>query len=296
MRGVLAVRPETNADRPAWTLRLAGLRTRVLTALVLVPCFLILAWRGEIYFVLLVNLLTLAGSFEYTRMQQQRGASPDAAMGSLAALALPWSMYVDVEGATALTLGVLFFAMVARALPRAATRRATASIAATWLGIFYVSWLGSHLVRLRELPSVYAFEYDAGFVFVFLAFVIVWVSDTGAYFVGSLFGRHRLAPAISPRKSLEGAVAALVFTSIAGALCAATLLRDVITPWTGALLGFAGSLVGQLGDLLASLLKREANVKDASNILPGHGGVLDRFDSVLLTAPLLYYALRFFVL
>ncbi len=105
-----------------------------------------------------------------------------------------------------------------------------------------------------------------------------------------------MAPRISPGKSIEGAVAALLLTSIAGAVFAATLMKAVFSPWTGAWLGLFGSAIGQLGDLLESALKRDANVKDASDILPGHGGVLDRFDSVLLTAPLLYYALRFFVL
>jgi phosphatidate cytidylyltransferase len=268
----------------------------VLTASVFGPCFVVLAWRGEHYFVLMVNLLTVVGSFEYSRMLRQRGAAPDAAVGYLAAIALPWSMYRHVDGATGLTLGVLLAVLVARALARGQVQGTLAAMAATWFGIFHVSWLGAHLVLLRELPAVFALEYDSGFAFVLLAFVLVWVSDTGAYLVGTLFGRHRLAPQISPGKSLEGAVAALVLTAAAGAGLAATLLRDVMSPLTGAWLGVAGSTVGQLGDLLVSLLKRDAKMKDASNIIPGHGGVLDRFDSVLLTAPLLYYALRFFIL
>lgn len=292
----MAVQPEAHFDPSSWSVRLAGLRTRVLTALVFGPCFVVLAWRGEHYFVLLVNLLAVAGSFEYSRMMRRRGAATDAAVGYLAAIALPWSMYRHVEGAVGLTLGVLFCVLVARALARGQVEGIRETMATTWFGIFHVSWLGAHLVLLRELPAAFAFEYDIGFAFVLLAFVLVWVSDTGAYLVGTLWGRHRLSPQISPGKSLEGAVAALVLTAVAGAAMAATLLRDVMSPLTGAWLGLAGSAVGQAGDLLVSVLKRQANVKDASNMVPGHGGVLDRFDSVLLTAPLLYYALRFFVL
>lgn len=292
----MAVQPDTHTEVATSSVRLAGLRARVLTAVIFAPCFVLLAWRGEHYFVLMVNLLALVGSLEYARMLRQRGIEVDVAVTALAALGLPWAVYLDVTSATAFVVAILFLALAARALSRMQVRGAIAALASTWFGIFYVSWLGAHLVLLRELPALFAFPYEAGFAFVLIAFVFVWVSDTGAYLVGSLFGRHRLAPRISPSKSIEGALAALILTGVAGAVLAMTLLREVMSPFTGACLGIAGSAVGQVGDLLASLLKRDAAVKDASNVLPGHGGVLDRFDSVLLTAPLLYYALRFFIL
>lgn len=292
----MAVQPETHGQAAAWTVRLADLRTRVLTAVIFAPCFVVLAWRGEQYFVLMVNLLVVVGSLEYVHMLRRRGIDADRAVTVLGALGLPWAVYLDVTNATALVLAVLFVALVARALSHTPVRGAIAALASTWFGIFYVAWLGSHLVLLRELPALFAFPYEAGFAFVLLAFVFVWVSDTGAYLVGSLFGRHRLAPRISPGKSVEGAFAALILTGMAGAVLAATLLHEMMSPFVGACLGIAGSAAGQVGDLLASLLKRDAEVKDASSVLPGHGGVLDRFDSVLLTAPLLYYALRFFIL
>lgn len=276
--------------------RLADLRARVLAALVFVPCSLIVAWRGEFYFVLLVNLLLVLGTSELLSMQRAKGQAPDRVVCHAAALLLPWSMYVRGGGLVEVSLAALFVLLVFRTIRRGQVENALGDMAATMFTVLYVSWLGGHLVRLRELPTLFAREPQDGFYFVFLAFVFTWISDTGAYFFGSLFGRHRLAPRISPAKSLEGSLAALLLTAAAGGAVALLLPRLALEPLQGAALGLLASGVGQLGDLLESLVKRDAAVKDASQVIPGHGGVLDRFDSVLLVAPLLYYALRFFVL
>jgi phosphatidate cytidylyltransferase len=151
-------------------------------------------------------------------------------------------------------------------------------------------------VALRELPVQVGRPYIQGAVFVAFVFATTWVADTSAYLVGSLWGRHKLAPRISPGKSIEGACGGVAFAVGAGALFAHLYLRDAVTPWTGALLGGAAAVAGLFGDLAESLLKRDAHVKDASGAIPGHGGMLDRFDSVLFSAPLLYYVLRFVVL
>jgi phosphatidate cytidylyltransferase len=285
--------PET---RPTPTRRLAGLGTRVLAGALFGPCFVLIAWRGESYFVLLVNLLLVTAAWEYHRILSAKGSAPDLVVGVAAALLLPWSMYIDAGAYSGAFLTVLFLAVPARALAHGEARNAATRMGLTAFGILYVAWLGSHLVLLRELPLLYARDYGDGFRFVLVLFLFMWLSDTGAYLVGSLWGRRRLAPRISPGKSVEGSVAALLLTALAGVVASWTFMRNDWNPIHGAAIGVLASAVGQMGNLLESLLKRDAAVKDASLVIPGHGGVLDRFDSALLAAPLLYYALRLFVL
>jgi len=164
------------------------------------------------------------------------------------------------------------------------------------LGTTYVAWLASHLVALRELPLHTGGTYALGFHAVAFAFVTTWMADTGAYLVGSLIGRHKLAPRISPGKSVEGALGGVAFATLAGAWFAHAVMQQELAPAAGAALGAMAALVGLVGDLAESMMKRDAHVKDTSDAIPGHGGALDRFDSVLFSVPLLYYVLRFFVL
>jgi phosphatidate cytidylyltransferase len=148
----------------------------------------------------------------------------------------------------------------------------------------YVSLLLGHLVLIRDLDLMGTIP-AAG---VLLPFVLTWACDTGAYLVGRTWGRRRPWPQVSPRKSLEGAVGGLLSTVVV-----AWLSRLVFAPFldgtTAIVLGLATGVVCQAGDLVESMLKRWAGVKDASRLIPGHGGILDRFDSLIMSAPFCYY-------
>jgi len=126
-------------------------------------------------------------------------------------------------------------------------------------------------------------------------FAMVMLTDTGAYYVGRSFGRRKLAPLISPGKTVEGAIGGFIFAVITGPLCRLVFFPE-INLLQSVLLGAAIGIVGQIGDLAESLLKRAAEVKDSGALLPGHGGMLDRIDSILFCAPVLYYYTRFFLL
>ena len=130
--------------------------------------------------------------------------------------------------------------------------------------------------------------------FVFLAFVVTWACDTGAYIVGSGLGKRPLLPRVSAKKTVEGAVGGMVF-AIAGAVVARYTFAGYLDLSQSVILGVAAGVLGQIGDLFESLIKRDADVKDTSGLIPGHGGVLDRFDGLLFTGPLLYYYLKFVV-
>jgi phosphatidate cytidylyltransferase len=151
----------------------------------------------------------------------------------------------------------------------------------------YVGYFFSFAFLLRQL--------EHGFFFLLLAFLLAWATDIGAYGSGRLWGKHKLAVDLSPNKTQEGAV---------GGVCASMLvsiIAFILTPLSAtlaeaALLGLLASLAGQIGDLVASAIKRQTGIKDFGSLLPGHGGVLDRFDSFLLVAPLVYYFLVLFII
>ncbi len=152
-------------------------------------------------------------------------------------------------------------------------------------GFFYVTTLMSTIYLVREKPY--------GQFFVWLSFIAAWGCDTGAYFTGRAFGRHKLAPKLSPKKTIEGSIGGVIVATLL-AVCYAlavskfSSIRDINIIGFCAVSGFIGSILAQIGDLTASAIKRYTGVKDYGNIIPGHGGVMDRFDSVLFTAPAIY--------
>lgn len=141
--------------------------------------------------------------------------------------------------------------------------------------------------------------YNVGFFAAWMIFISAWASDTCAYFVGVMFGRHKLAPTLSPKKSIEGAIGGVLGATIAGGIYGKILeYCGIFTEggiWIFALLGMCGSIVAQIGDLAASAIKRNFDIKDYGNCIPGHGGVLDRFDSVIFTSPLIYVLALYFL-
>jgi phosphatidate cytidylyltransferase len=143
----------------------------------------------------------------------------------------------------------------------------------------YVSWGFFHLILLRDLQN--------GFWLVIYAFLIVWSTDTGAYFIGSCLGKHKFAPLISPKKSWEGFAGGIVSSLIIAYIY--WLCLPSIGGRTLLYISVLVSVAGQLGDLFESSFKRFAQIKDSGNLIPGHGGILDRFDSILWAAPVTYY-------
>jgi len=153
-------------------------------------------------------------------------------------------------------------------------------VALAYVFVSYVSISLSNVVLVRHI-------HESGLYFFILVFVIAWITDVFAYIVGSLFGKHKLIPAVSPKKSVEGAIGG-VFGTMLGCAVVAFIMQMIseLEPnyWMFLLLGFVGAIISQLGDLVASLVKREYGLKDYSNLLPGHGGIMDRFDSVIPVA------------
>lgn len=153
-----------------------------------------------------------------------------------------------------------------------------------FFGFFYVAVMISFIYQTRML--------EHGIFSVWLVFISSWICDTCAYCVGVLLGKRKMAPILSPKKSVEGAIGGLVGAGIVGAIygyCITVFVETAISPMIFAIICVLGGLISMIGDLAASGIKRDNNVKDYGKLIPGHGGILDRFDSVIFTAPIIYY-------
>ena len=257
---------------------------RVLTAVVLLPVFIlaVLAPRPE-YFHALVALGAVLCAWEFQGLAGAYGARPQRVLASLWTLALLASaLWPTVLDLSLVTAGGFTTILLWTALQRLEMARFLPTVALTFFGGIYVGLLLSFLALLRIVGD------GTGPKLIFFLAAVIWTGDSAAYYIGSRWGRHKLSPKVSPKKSWEGAAA-----NAAGGVLAATVCRLTFFPqlgWRDALvLGVVLSVAGQLGDAFESLLKRGAGVKDSSAILPGHGGFLDRLDSIFFNGPILYY-------
>jgi len=244
-------------------------------------------------FLLLVDLMVVCGLREFYLLMEARGYRPYKMIGMLCGLLMTWYVYRGGAALSLLLTGTMMVVMISE-LFRRDMAHSLIHISVTVFGVLYVGWLGSHLVMLRELPHVLeGVPYSFGLRAVGLVAVVTWANDTCAYLVGVAIGSRPLLRRVSPKKSVEGAIGGLLGAAGAGFVAAHTF-GSFLSPVEGTLLGIFGGVLAQLGDMVESLLKRDAGIKDSATLLPGHGGVLDRFDSLLFTAPLFYYYLRFF--
>ncbi|MCI0547068.1 MAG: phosphatidate cytidylyltransferase [Candidatus Rokubacteria bacterium] len=275
--GVPVIAPATSAV-PAGS---AGLGKRLLSSVLLLPLFVwIVVWGPAWAFTALVIGVGAIGQWEFSRMFRRADVAGASGLGLVAGTAVTASFAFPEALPPVLTGAVMAVLVGALARGGRDIARAWAGAAVTVLGIGYVNLLLGHALWLHGLPD--------GVSWVLLLVLVTWVGETAAYVVGSTMGRHPLAPVVSPRKTIEGAVAQLLVSPLAAAAASAWLFperRLVDAVALGVLLGVAG----QVGDLVESLLKRSVGAKDTGQMLPGHGGMLDRIDGLLFNAPVLFY-------
>jgi len=267
---------------------------RIAASIVFIPCFIVITNTGGYHYLLFFSLLVAVAMWEFYRMMEFKGIRPYKGIGILCGVALSCYVFLADGMYSNLFLTLAVLTLMGMELTRKGKNLAVYHISVTILGVIYVAFLGSHLVMLRELPLAINLDYNMGASFVFLAFIVTWAGDTGAYVIGSAIGKHKLIPRLSEKKTKEGAAGGLVF-SVVAALIARATVAPYLDLWHALVLGCLAGIVGQLGDLFESMIKRDAAVKDTSDILPGHGGVLDRFDSLFFTAPLIFYFLKFVI-
>jgi phosphatidate cytidylyltransferase len=283
--GAPAEAPAPPPKPSAWALPL-----RIASAILFIPILILLARAGGLAFWSLIALQVTLGLIEFYRMMRGRGLRPYRRLGIATALTVLWVCFrPDVPYVGFLVTSVLLL-VLALELRRPEAKQRVEDIAVTCFGVLYVGWLSAHLVLLRELPWRAGTGYPDGAAYVLLAFFITWSCDVGGFAVGMAIGRNRPWRTISPRKSVEGAIGACVF-ALAAAFIARAWFAPFLTMRDAAALGMLVGVFGQVGDLVESLFKRDTWHGDSSDLIPGHGGVLDRFDSLLFAAPAVYYYL-----
>lgn len=250
---------------------------RVASTVLLVPVVIWVVAAGPgVLLQLVVVLVGAATAWELARLFAQAGRPAAPRFTALAGAAVTASF--AIPGAPIAVLAFVVMATLALAVWRPGAPSSEASLV-TVLAVGYVAWLLGHLLLLQAQPG--------GRRLILFLLAVTWAGETAAYAAGTLAGRHKLAPRVSPGKTIEGAVAQVV-----ASMAAAWALAGLGPPWSapqavalGALLG----VVGQVGDLAESVIKRSVGAKDTGGVIPGHGGFLDRLDGLLFNAPALYY-------
>jgi len=276
------------------------LKKRVITALWGIPLLIAVIWFGEPWFTILVAIWGLLAAFEFYRMVAASKVSPLTYFGLIWTLLFILSRnsnllsilkpHFDLTLLTPLLLTSAVILSLIWLLLRRQKEGAFIGWAWTIGGILYIGWLLSHFVALRGMDDAQTVLLDEGRNWVFLALFTTFASDTAAFFVGRALGKHHLAPRISPGKTWEGAIAGVFGAIIVSLLFTlSTPLQLPLAYWQAILLGLLVSVFGQLGDLVESLLKRNMGVKESGKLIPGHGGVLDRIDSVVFAGIVVYY-------
>ncbi|MFN0158074.1 MAG: phosphatidate cytidylyltransferase [Bacteroidota bacterium] len=305
---------------------MSNLTIRVLVALVGIPIILLLTMAGGFYFFVFVVLVSSLALHEYYRLAIKRGALPQVGLGLFFGICVNAAfvhhrlqvMFPEfLLPSMAECVLILFLLFVPAILVNELFRNKgtpTLNVATTLSGVLYVSLFMGSLVGLRELfiPQVFPVDLhfgvsgipvppeiiqtidDWGGYTIITIFAAIWLCDSAAYFAGTRWGKHKLFPRVSPNKSWEGAVAGFIF-----AIVTFVVARQVVLPYmdfsTAIVCGMIVGIFGQAGDLVESLIKRDTGVKDSSSLIPGHGGVLDRFDSLMFVSPLLFFYFDFVV-
>lgn len=268
------------------------LRKRVLVAAVLLPAAFIAIYFGGLFYSSLISFLLLFAAWEHLQLLRTSGYSPAVylALGSVLLIAQS-RHFLAFSGAHAV-LSMIVLASVTHHLITYERGRGEpgGDLGATLSVPLYTGWLGAYLISLRNLPQ--------GMWWSFLILPIVWLTDTGAYLIGTKFGSRPLSPRLSPKKTWEGYLGGIL-SALLGTMFGIYLFRKYVpgspalTYWEGLILSLMISSLIPLGDLAESMLKRQAGVKDSGNMLPGHGGFFDRLDTILWALPLGYYLITY---
>lgn len=286
------------------------LKKRILSGVIFIPIVAFLIW-WEIFdypipFLVLVCLITALLLIEFYRLASLVGAQVPQSVGVV--LGLLWVIsaffkdflsqrlnpeiirFVDFELLIYLSIFIPFVYQIIKR----ESDSAFSTMFIFFAGTIYIGWsFGKHLILTRNMSVLdgVARIVPDGTAFIFLFIAIIWCSDTGAYAVGKSLGKHKLIPAISPGKTVEGSIGGLLFGALGGVAIKYAFLPKFAV-YHVIILGCLLGVVGQISDLGESLLKRDAGVKDSGNLIPGHGGIFDRCDSMIFTAPVFYYYLK----
>ena len=253
--------------------------TRIIVSVIAIPAIVLASYFGEYYFFAFVIGIGIISYYEFWLFVKNKDINANLIVGILSVgmiITNSYKSFIDYYPLLITILLLLTFIELFRN-----KNSAIINLGTTLLGILYFGFFASALLSIRELYQV---DYTHGGLLIVSLFASIWICDSAAFFGGTALGKHKLFPRVSPNKSWEGAIFGLLFAVIAMVISKIIVLDflswfDVIT------IGLIVGIIGQIGDLIESLFKRDAGVKDSSALIPGHGGIFDRFDSLLYTAP-----------
>jgi phosphatidate cytidylyltransferase len=258
------------------------LKQRIITALVALPVLVVIVWFGQPWFLIFIALWGLIAALEFFNTVKRNNIPVLTLFGAVWTVLFILHPYLHLNFIIPILLTTAIILPLILFLWRHSKEQAFTGWVWTLAGILYIGWLLSHFVLLRNLPD--------GRNWVLFAMFVTFGSDSAAYFIGRTWGKNHMAPSISPKKTWEGAFAGIGGALLVGLLFLTPMPVKLTVPWWHLpLLSILVSIFGQAGDLVESLFKRNMNVKNSSNIIPGHGGFLDRMDSVVFASVLVYY-------
>ena len=267
---------------------MSNLTTRILTALAAAPFIVFVTFQGGIYFTGLILILALKGQHELYNMVRAGGQKPLESVGLVMGAVVVLRHHIPAWTAILIAAGILIMLIE---LFRKQDSPINA-LSSTLFGVFYPALLLSYLLEIRLIETVW-FTPENAFYLTVTLFLLIWATDTFAYFTGKAIGKTPLFKRISPKKTWEGSAGGAI-GAIAIGFGLKTLWFPMLSYVDMAVIGIICGVVSQFGDLIESMFKRSVNIKDSGTILPGHGGVLDRFDSMLVAAPLVFLYLETF--
>jgi len=262
---------------------------RWITGLIALPFLIFLVYKGGVLFTILISIAGLVALWEYYRIVFNGEDKPISNIillwGYGINFAIIWSTFLVGPNLSLSVIGLNLIVVALISLFQFKTDQTVLDVVIKQLqGIIYIPVLLSFLVLIREGSS--------GMIWVFVLLAVIFAGDTGAYYVGSYLGRHKLSPAVSPGKTIEGSIGGLAVNLVLGGIAKYLFLSGL--PWGLSLLFFlAVGIAGQVGDLFESELKRSSGIKDSGGILPGHGGILDRIDALLFASPVAYIFIEY---
>ncbi len=272
---------------------LSNTATRIIVSILAIPIILLVSFFGELYFVAFVSFIGLTAFYEFSTMSKKKGISINFPLGLAFSFFLILNFYYSFAGELFLFLAISFILLLFELFRNKGS--VILNVGSTLLGVFYIGIFAGTLVGIRQMFIGTQQLYNSGGILIIFIFASIWICDSAAFFIGSAIGKHKLFPRVSPNKSWEGAIAGFIFTVLT-MIASRFLFLDFLSITQSIILGIIIGSIGQLGDLVESLIKRDAGVKDSSALIPGHGGIFDRFDSLLFTAPAVYFYLFYFVI
>ncbi len=263
--------------------------TRMLTGLILGLIVVYAIIWGGLWLASLLLVFMIFASREYVKILEHKGFYPSLKIIVASQIFFAIIAYFKQFDLVSIALTTCSMAAFLWILFRG-RQPYIANVATTILGFVYCGWFPLHLIFLRDLSSS---TYDSGLGFVIMMFTSILLTDIGCYYVGTKLGKHKLAPIVSPNKTIEGSIGGIVCAIIGASLVGLA----IGAPWyLSALAGLLCTICAQVGDLCESLIKRDAGVKDSGNSLPGHGGFLDRADSFIFTIPVMFYFTKWVIM